>query len=497
MEEEKKAIGFVTLAGAGPGDPGLITRAAVEELTLAEVVVYDRLASSDLLALAAADAELIYVGKAASQHAMTQQRINEVLVEKAQMGKRVCRLKGGDPFLFGRGGEEAEFLAAHDIPFRIIPGVTSAIAVPAYAGIPVTHRGVATSVAIITGHEDPSKSKSDIDWEGIAHGAETLVFLMGLANLPTIASQLIAHGRPASQPAAAIQQGTLATQRVVVSTLENIARRVEEEQLISPVITVIGDVVSLQQQIAWFDNRPLFGRKILVTRAREQASELSRLLKSAGASVVESPMISVAPLPAPADLLTRLQQADWLLFTSANALPNLLQQLATVDEDIRALAAAKIAAIGTATADSLRQFSLRVDYQPSRFIAEVMASEFPAPEGKRLLIIRAETASEELPEILSSRGAVVDILPVYRTTYLRDESLNIADCDVVTFTSASTVKAFVEQYSNETPQHVACIGPVTAEAARAAGLKVDIVAEEATIAAMVTALQQYFADREE
>lgn len=496
MEQVGKKTGFVTLAGAGPGDPGLITRAAAEELSAAEVVVYDRLASSDLLALAAANAELIYVGKAASQHAMTQQRINEVLVEKAQMGKRVCRLKGGDPFLFGRGGEEAEYLAVHDIPFRIIPGVTSAVAVPAYAGIPVTHRGIATSVAVITGHEDPGKEKSGMDWAGIAHGADTLVFLMGLANLPTIASQLIAHGRPESQPAAAIQQGTLTTQRVVVGTLADIAQRVAEAELISPVIIVVGEVVSLQRRIAWFDNRPLFGRKILVTRAREQASELSRLLKAAGASVIESPMITVAPLAAATDLLSRLQLADWLLFTSANALPNLLQQLATLNEDIRALASAKIAAIGTSTADSLRQFGLRVDFQPSRFIAEVMASEFPAPEGKQLLIIRAETASEDLPEILIKRGAKADVLPVYRTTYLRDESLNVANCDVVTFTSASTVKAFVGQYSNDIPQHVACIGQVTAAAARAAGLKVDIVAEEATIAGMVTALQQYFTSRE-
>ena len=491
---QAKKAGIVDLVGAGPGDPGLLTRAGAASLAEADVVVYDRLASPELLALARVDAERIYVGKASSRHTMTQQQINAVLAETALQGKRVCRLKGGDPFVFGRGGEEADYLRERGIPFRIVPGVTSAIAVPAYAGIPVTDRSCASSFAVITGHEDPEKPESSLDWPGIAHGADTLVFLMGLSNLPTIARQLVAHGRSASQPAAAIQQGTTPNQRVVVGTLADIAERVEQAQLTSPVITVVGDVVALREHLCWFDNRPLFAKRILVTRAREQASDLTRLLQQAGALVQECPLISITPLPPSPDLLARLQCADWLVFTSANTLPRLLDGIRSLGADIRALGSARIAAIGPATADGLERAGLRVDFLPERFVAETVGDSFPEPHGKRIVIARAEDARDVLPRLLAARGAEVDIVPVYRTLHDTAESPALQDIDVVTFTSASTVRNFLQRYTAPiTGPLIACIGPVTAAAARDAGLQVDIEAHEYTVPGLVAALEQYFA----
>lgn len=484
---------MVYLIGAGPGDPGLLTRAGAEALAHAEVVIYDRLASPELLDLAPEQAERIYVGKASSQHTRTQQEINALLAEHARCGKRVCRLKGGDPFVFGRGGEEAAHLRACGVPFVVIPGVTSAIAVPAYAGIPVTDRSCASSFAVITGHEDPTKPESSLDWAGIAHGADTLVFLMGLANLPTIASQLIAHGRPATTPAAAIQQGTTTRQRVVTGTLADIAERVALAGLRSPVITVVGEVVALRDQLAWFENRPLFGKRVLVTRAREQASELTRLLKDAGAEPVECPVIRVVPLPPADDLLARLQCADWLAFTSANGLPHLLRQVESLDGDIRALGTAKIAAIGPATAETIRRYGLRVDFMPDRFVAESVAEGFPDPTGQRVVIARAEEAREVLPELLTARGAEVDVLPVYRTEAEEGNLPDLAAIDIITFTSSSTVRNFRARYPEpvEGPC-IAAIGPITAQTARDLGLRVDIEAEPYTVPGLLEALELYY-----
>jgi uroporphyrinogen III methyltransferase/synthase len=485
--------GTVYLVGAGPGDPGLLTRAGAEALAEAHVVIYDRLASPELLNLADPAAERIYVGKASSQHTRTQDEINALLAEHALRGKRVCRLKGGDPFVFGRGGEEAAHLRAHGVPFVIVPGVTSAIAVPAYAGIPVTDRSCASSFAVITGHEDPTKPESSLDWAGIAHGADTLVFLMGLANLPTIAAQLIAHGRPATMPAAAIQQGTTRGQRVVVGTLADIATRVVDAGLKSPVITVVGEVVGLREQLAWFETRPLFGKRVLVTRAREQASDLTRLLAQAGAVPVESPVIRIEPLPPAEDLLARLAAADWLVFTSANGLPALLGQLEALGLDVRALGAARIAAIGPATAETMRQCGLRVDFVPERFVAESVAECFPDPAGQRVVIVRAQEAREVLPELLTTRGATVEIVPVYRTVAEDGPHPDLADIDIITFTSASTVRNFREPYPGDIAGPViACIGPITAEAARELGLRVDVMAEASTIPAFVAALERHF-----
>ncbi|OPZ83527.1 MAG: Uroporphyrinogen-III C-methyltransferase [bacterium ADurb.Bin429] len=488
------APGTVYLVGAGPGDPGLLTRAGADAIARADVIVHDRLANPSLLALARTGVEYIYVGKASSAHTLTQDEINEVLAVQARRGKCVCRLKGGDPFVFGRGGEEAVYLRERGIPYVVVPGITSAIAVPAYAGIPVTDRRCASSFAVITGHEDAEKTESTLDWAGIAGGADTLVFLMGLSNLPEISRQLIANGRPAATPAASIQSGTTPNQRVVTGTLTDIADRVKEAGLRSPVITVVGEVVTLRRELAWFDTRPLFGKRILVTRSRAQASALSELLAAAGAVPVEVPVIRCETLPPINDLLSRLRLADWLVFTSANGLPALLEQVTALGGDIRALGEAKIAAIGPATAESLRRHHLHVDYMAERFVAEALAEGFPNPMGTRIVIARAEEARDVLPDTLRERGAKVEILPVYRTVPEPGEAPDLSTVDAITFTSSSTVKNFRVLVPGpvEGPV-VACIGPVTAQTARKLGLRVDIEAASFTVPDLVAALERYFA----
>jgi len=439
------------------------------------------------------DAERIYVGKAALCHTLSQDEINALIAKHALAGKTVCRLKGGDPFVFGRGGEEAAYLQEQRIPFVIVPGISSAIGGPAYAGIPVTDRSCASSFAVITGHEDPNKPESALDWESIAHGADTLIFLMGLANLPEIASKLIDHGRSPETPAAAIQSATTPSQRVVVGTLADIASKVLEAGLESPVLTVVGEVVSLRSKLAWFDNRPLFGKRILVTRAREQASELSRLLREAGAEPIEVPVIRIEQVPPAENLILRLQSADWIVFTSANGLPCLLNQLNTLGTDIRALGKAKLAAIGPATAASLQERNLRVDFIPSKFVAESVAEEFPDPIGRRILIARAEEAREVLPEMLRKRGAEVDEIAVYRTVMENGELPDFSTIDAITFTSSSTVRNFRARYPDEIAGPViACIGPITAQTAREAGLQVHVEPKQYTIPALVEALNEYF-----
>ncbi|HEX2951526.1 MAG TPA: uroporphyrinogen-III C-methyltransferase [Armatimonadota bacterium] len=490
----QSAAGIVYLVGAGPGDPGLITRAGMEAIAGADAVIYDRLACDELLSLARDAAECVYVGKAASLHSWTQEAINQLLVTYASQGKSVCRLKGGDPFVFGRGGEEAAYLHEHAIPFVIIPGVSSATAVPAYAGIPVTDRSCASSFAVITGHEDPRKATTSLDWQGITHGADTLVFLMGLANLPHIVRELCNAGKDETTPVAAIQQGTTVHQRVVIGTLQDIVHRVDEAQLSPPTIIVVGQVVALRNQLAWFETRPLFGKRILVTRAREQASVLANMLRMAGAEPVEFPTIRIMPLPPTADLLTRLQQADWLVFTSANGLPSLMSQIEQCGGDVRSLGNGQIAAIGPATAMSIRQYGLHVDFMPSQFIAETVAAEFPDPMGKQVAIIRAESAREALPFLLQARGAHIDTIPAYRTVTDVADTFDLSTVDAVTFTSSSTVQHFLAHVSVDACRHpvIACIGPITAQTAREMDLRVDIQAEEYTISGLVKALEDYF-----
>ena len=498
--------GMVYLVGAGPGDYRLITLKGIECLKRAEVVVYDRLADERILGWAPADAERIYVGKASSHHTMRQEDISALLAAKAQEGKTVVRLKGGDPFVFGRGGEEGLLLEEKGIPFEIVPGVTSAISVPAYAGIPVTHRAVATSFAVVTGHEDPTKGGSNMRWDKLATGVDTLVFLMGVANLPRITQKLIENGRSADTPAAVIRWGTKPEQRVLVTTVGRAAEDVQRAGLKPPAIFLVGDVVKLRDRLQWFDRlsqRPLFGRRVLVTRARSQASRLTAALEELGAEVREVPAIRIAP---PTDgyaaidaAIGTLMDYQWLVFTSANGVSAFFARLAAAGKDARALGYAQVAAIGTATAAKLREYGIRADVVPEEFRAEgvVAALKGKLPPHARVLLPRAEQAREVLPDGLRALGATVDVAPVYRTeAAAADGEALAADLaagayDYVTFTSSSTVRNLAKILGGSAPlahTRAACIGPVTAETARELGIEPALVAEEYTIAGLTRAI---------
>lgn len=518
-------MGTVYLVGAGPGDPKLITVRGMELLRQADVVVYDRLANPVLLDDARPDAEKIHVGKTSAHHAMKQPDINALLVEKAKQGKTVVRLKGGDPFVFGRGGEEAEFCRENGISFEIVPGITSAIAAPAYAGIPVTHRDAASSFAVITGHErddaseagtrKPGAAEQRRDWAKIAHAADTLVFLMGVEALPEIIARLMEQGRSAETPVALIQWGTWPHQRVVTGTLATIAEEVKRAGLTPPAVCVVGEVVNLRDRLKWFDDpatRPLYGKRVLVTRAREQASALSDLLVSRGAFPIEFPAIRIESLSdtsALDDALNTLSQYAWVIFTSANTVPVFAERLDALGFDGRALAGTKIAAIGPATAEALRQhLRLRADFVPSEAVAESILAEWPDLEltGKRLLLPRAKEARDILPEKLTERGATVDVLPVYETvTAMGDEysdrireGVQNGKIDVITFTSSSTVRNFAQALVGDDTSAlpaligetlIAAIGPITADTVREFGLTPHIVGEEHTIPGLVAALE--------
>lgn len=493
----------VYLIGAGPGDPGLITVKGLECVRKADVIVYDRLAHPSIVAEAKPGAEMIYVGKASSAHTMKQEDINALLVEKALEGKLVVRLKGGDPFVFGRGGEEAETLREAGVPFEIVPGITSAIAVPAYAGIPVTHRGLCCTLGIITGHEDPAKTESSIKWDRISTGIDTLVFLMGVENLPNIVKNLIDNGRDSSTPVALIRWGTRAEQETLTGTLADIVDKVKAANFKAPAITIVGEVVNMREKLQWFDNRPLFGKRVLVTRSRDQASSLSDLLREHGAEPVEFPVIRIeAPMDVgPGLQIPDLSNYDWLLFTSANGVRATLDHLLNSGRDIRALAGPKIGAIGPKTAEEITKLGLRVDFVPTEFVAEAVVDQFPDdPAGKRIVILRAAEAREVLPEKLRERGATVDIVPVYRTVLENSnapsvrEMLSNGEVDIITFTSSSTVTNFIELIGADAAKQlppsikIACIGPITAKTAEDNGLKPGIVAEEYTVEGLVRAI---------
>jgi uroporphyrinogen III methyltransferase/synthase len=525
--------GAVYLVGAGPGDPGLITVAGLDRIRQADVIVYDRLVSERLLEHARPDAELIYVGKAPehikeavekvpspepSSH--DQSAINDLLIAKAREGSRVVRLKGGDPFVFGRGGEEAEALREAGITFEIVPGVTSAVAVPAYAGIPVTHRGVATSFAVITGHEAPEKPESDIDWARIAGAADTLVFLMGVKNLQETAASLAANGRPASTPVAVIRWGTTPEQRTVTGTLADIAERVAEAGLTPPAVTVVGEVVRLRETLSWFESRPLFGKRVLITRTRRQASNLARLLSEQGAIPVELPAIEIEPVEDNGALdaaIGRLRDGAyaWCGFTSANAVELFFERLHETGADARAFAGAQVFAIGPATAEALREHGIDADVVPQEYVAEAIVEALtPGPGGQapsltgggvrpgdRVLLPRAESARPELVTGLEALGAAVDEIPVYRAAVPSDPdpetlaAVREGRIDIVTFTSSSTVRNLLSLLGEDAraltgnPRPlIACIGPITAKTARESGLTVDVVAEEYTVEGLVEAL---------
>ena len=496
--------GKVYLVGAGPGDPGLITVKGLKCLKQAEVIVYDHLIDERLLQEASPDAELIYVGKSAQHHALEQHQINKLLIVKAQQNKIAVRLKGGDPFVLGRGGEEAEALANHKIPFEVVPGISAAIGVPAYAGIPVTHRGLSSSFAVFTGHEDPSKRETSLAWDKLATGTDTLVFLMGVANLAQITTELIKNGRPSNTPVALIRQGTTPQQQTLVGTLENIAALAEQEKSKPPAVLLVGQVVKLRQHLAWFDNRPLFGRRILVTRSRHQASALSQLLAERGALPIEWPTIEIQPIEDNRELdhaISCMGSYQWLIFTSTNGVDAFFQYLTDKGQDVRALKGLEIGAIGPATATTLEKWGLRPDFVPDIYTSEHIISGLKecVGAGQRVLLARAEDVPPDLVLGLKILGADVHQVSVYRTVPAQPissakEMLLKGDIDVITFASSSTVRNLVAQMDEEWPvcnkAKVACIGPVTAAAAQRAGLKVDIVAKEHTIAGLVQAIEE-------
>lgn len=504
--------GKVYLIGAGPGDPKLITLRGLEYLERAQVVIYDYLAPEELLNFVSSDAELIFAGKRRGRHPFSQEAINRLIIEKARAGKIVARLKGGDPFIFGRGGEEAEALVQAGIPFEVVPGVTAAIAVPAYAGIPLTHRDLASTVAFVTGHEDPTKGDTSIDWEKIATGVGTLVFFMGMARLPSIVKNLVQYGRDAKTPVALIRWGTRLSQQTVQGTLTDIVEKAREANLKPPVTIVVGEVVRLRERLSWFETLPLFGRKILVTRAREQAGEFSDLLAQNGAEPIEFPTIEVVP-PRSFRMLDRaikqLSQYHWAIFTSANGVQFFLERLRAGGKDIRALKDLKICAIGPRTAEEIQRFGVIVDLVPEEYQAEGVISGMGrrSLKGKRILLPRAAVAREILPRELARLGARVDVVTAYRTVKPMKsvkpvkKLLQAHEISVITFTSSSTVRNFAEMFTKkELPGlldkvTVACIGPITAETARYLGIKTDIMPKDSTIPAFVEAICEYFVKR--
>jgi uroporphyrinogen III methyltransferase / synthase len=482
----------VYLVGAGPGDPGLITVRGAEVLARADVVVYDRLSVASLLELAPPAAERISVGKAPGRASLPQADINALLVERGKAGEEVVRLKGGDPFLFARGGEEVVALQAAGVAFEVVPGITSAMAVPAYAGIPVTHRGLASSFTVVTGQE--GEAGVPVDWEAIAGVGGTVAVLMGVAKREEIARRLMAGGLPAGTPVAAITWGTRPEQRTRRTTLGRLAA----EPVESPAVMLIGAVAALD--LPWYEDRPLFGRRVVVTRAREQASDLVERLQGLGAGTVELPVIEIGE---PADggaalreAAARLGSYDWVAFTSANAVTRFFAALGAVGVDTRALGGRRVAAIGPGTADALAGAGVRPDVVPERFVAESLLDAFPAGPG-RVLLPRAAVARDALPAGLRRRGWTVDVVEAYRTAVGRPtpEALAAAaTADAVTFTSSSTVTNYLAVSGDvPVPPVVACIGPVTADTARAAGLSVDVVAAEHTIEGLVTALVEALA----
>ena len=489
---------MVYLVGAGPGNAGLLTIKAREILEIADVVIYDKLADEKLLNYAP-NAEKIYVGKSAGRHTLKQDEINQLLVEKSKTAKNIVRLKGGDPFVFGRGGEEALTLRENNIDFEIISGVTSAIAVPAYAGIPVTHRGVATSFAVVTGHEDPNKSESSINWEKISTAVDTLIFLMGVENLPKITAKLIENGRAKDTPAAVIRNGTKFSQQVLISTLENISADVTENNIKPPAILVVGEVVNLREKLKWFENKILFGKKILVTRTRAQASKLTRQLENLGADVIEFPTIKIVP---PSDNFKNLDAAisdlknfAWIIFTSANGVEKFFERLKLCKLDARALSASKIAVMGSATAEKLAGYNIIPDLIPAEFRAESLVDALKnSVRGKNILIARAEVARDILPVELKNFGANVTVAAAYKTVADTPPRIDFSEVDLVTFTSSSTVENFVALAGIDTLKKIkaAAIGTVTAETLKKFGVTADIVAKEFTIAGLVDAIKNFY-----
>jgi len=504
--------GYVYLIGAGPGDPGLITVRGRECIGRAEVILYDYLANEELLRHAPPGAELIYAGKVGGAHNREQSQINELLVRKALEGRVVARLKGGDPFVFGRGGEECEALVAHRIPFEIVPGVTAGIGAAAYAGIPLTHRDFTTSVAFVTGHEGHDKDISTIDWERLSLGSGTIVFYMGIKNLPQITANLMANGRPPETPVALIRWGTRPDQEVLTGTLADIADKARKKGFKPPAITVVGDVVNLREKLRWFDNRPLSGRSILVTRAAEQAGEFARLLEAQGAKVLECPTIRIVPPESFADLdtsITSLAGFHWLVFSSGNAVDAFFGRLNELGLDSRAIGPCRVCAVGPKTAELLLGHGIRADLIPDDYKGEGVVTAFTALDvrGLRVLFPKGDRARDVIPTGLQQQGAEV-VAPVAYRNLVPDAvpsavlaALEERQVECITFTASSTAtnladllgeNRFLKLLEGVT---VASIGPVTSRTCRDLGLEVHIEPHEYTLAALTAEIVNYFRNK--
>ena len=523
VEPQKPDAGIVSLVGAGSGDPGLITVRGAQLLSEADVVVYDYLSNPQLLAHCRPDVEALYVGKKAAAHSMTQEQINALLVEKAKEngGRRVVRLKGGDPFVFGRGGEECEALAAAGVRFEVVPGVTAAIAAPAYAGIPVTHRDFNSSFTFITGHEkeeeyqdadsrgrEPARGSSDLDWASIAK-LPCVAFYMGVKSLPRICRKLIEHGMPADMPAATIRWGTTPRQRTVVGTISNLAERVAEAKLGPPALTIVGRVVSLRETMNWFERRPLFGQTVAVTRTRQQASDLSEKLTGLGAHVIDAPTIELRPPDEWSGVDEALRSAgrfDWVVFTSANGVAFTRQRLFDLGLDARALGPAKVAAIGDATAAAVRrQLCLNVDLCPGSFVAEALADALKQADhvaGRRFLLLRADIARPVLRERLQKDGAAeVRDVAIYETRPAAAlpqallDALKAGELNWVTFTSSSTARNFAALLGSDYAEELrgvklASIGPVTTQTLYELGLEPAVEAAIFNVDGLIDAIMK-------
>ncbi len=504
------AKGKVYLVGAGPGDPGLITVKGLGALSRADCVIYDFLANSRLLEHAREGAETVYVGKKGSQKTISQAEINSLIVKKAKQGKTVVRLKGGDPFIFGRGGEEAEELVKAGIDYEVVPGVTSATAAPAYAGIPLTHRDLASSVTFITGQENPLKQRPNIAWDRLSTGRGTLVFLMGWKSLPFISKKLIENGWPASTPVALVRWGTMTKQKAVTGTLGNVTALAEAEGIMPPVITVVGDVVKLRDRLNWYETKPLFGKRVLVTRALEQAGVFTKLLEEHGAEPVAFPTIKTTSPPSWSALdkaIKRLSTYDWAIFTSVNGVKYFFERLTKLGLDLRELKGVKICAIGPMTEKAVRALNINVDLTPKEYRAEAIISALGKRriKGKRFLLPRALKAREVLPEEIKRLGGRIDVAPAYKTIRPTKEAGELerllleGGIDVVTFTSSSTVTNFASMFKKSALPallkgvKVACIGPITAETASGLGLSTDIMPRDYTIPALTEAMAEHFA----
>lgn len=499
--------GTVYLVGAGPGDAGLLTLRGAELLGRADVVVYDALVNPELLRLAPKTAEIIYGGKRSRDHAIPQEELNQLLVRKAEEGKCVVRLKGGDPYVFGRGGEEVEELVAAKISFEVVPGISSIVAAPNYVGIPITHRDHCSSFTVITGHEDPTKDATSIDWAQLAKTSGTKIVLMGVERIREIADSLVKNGMESKTPVAMVRWGTTGQQQSIEGTLATIADVVAEKKFAAPAVTIIGDVVKLRKKLNWFENRPLFGQRIVVTRTREQASQLSKQLLERGADVLEIPTIKIIPPTKQrelAEVLLELNSYDWLVFTSPNGVSAFFEYFFKAFEDMRDIGGVRIAAVGPATAAKLKELHLKVDLMPEEYVTKKIGDafkKFESIENLKMLLLRAEVANPELPKKLEEMGAIVDDIAVYKTI-AETEDLNGAagkltetGADWITFTSSSTVENFHARFDlpsllKKFPEtKLASIGPETTKAISSLGLKPSVEAKPHTIEGLVKVLE--------